>query len=155
MNIFKNFRKNVTIPISVSTQDPISGMAEKNLSQLGLLHLANKKFNVKIKIENNELITIQLLGYQNPSDAFRLLRENGYLDSDKRYYFVNWPKTKALINWSAYACELGLKQIYYIESKKSRTGIPALLYGCPTPTAMEYDDIMSKLSFEVIDYGAQ
>lgn len=126
------------------------------LNKRGLLHLADRQFNVSVELENGEIVTIQLLGKQNSNDVLNCLRNMGLLRTNMLYRLPDWPDADPCLGpWyhhvGSCVCELNQSHVYHVQSLGE--GSRAItLYGCPNSKSVVQGTILSRMKVEVMDY---
>lgn len=125
------------------------------LRKIGLLHLANKQYQIQIQLENGALVKVPLIGRQNSNDVLTYLRDRQILSKDVTYKFPNWPNADPCIGpWyhhvRACVCELDTSKIYRVESLEMHD--MRLLYGCPNAKAIIQESVLDRARVELVDY---
>lgn len=125
------------------------------LRKRNLLHLADKRYLISVRLENGNIVTVPLTGRQTSSDALRYLQNRGFLSKNKEYKFRNWPKADPCIGpWyqhvSACVCELSPNIIYMVERLEREDMV--CLYGCPNAKAIIQGKRLKHVRIEVVDY---
>ena len=67
------------------------------LEKRNLLQLADRQYQINIKLENGTTVKVPLIGRQNSKDALNYLRKTGLLRADELYRFTNWPSVDPCI----------------------------------------------------------
>lgn len=125
------------------------------LEKIGMLQCADREYQIKIQLEDGQIVSVPLLGRHRSNDAMEYLRVNGYLVPFYTFRFANWPDADPCIGpWyhhiSACACELREDRIYHLERYDSDD--IRMLYGCPNPRTDAYGKVLDQARIVVVDY---